>query len=171
MAHTADLGRDELPAIRALLDASFADLDDTDWDHALGGLHALARAGGELIGHAAVVQRHFLHAGRTLRAGYVECVAVRADRRRQGHAGAQMAEVERVVRAAYDLGALSASGAGAALYAGRGWRQWSGRTSALTPAGIVRTPAEDSTVHVLPVTAPLDLAGELTCDWRAGDLW
>lgn len=126
---------------------------------------------GELVGHAALVQRRLLHGGRALRPGYVEGVAVRADRRRQGHAAAMMAALERVVRGADDLGALSATDAGAALYAARGWQRWSGPTSALTPAGVRRTAEDDGGVHVLPVTVPLDLSGELTCDWRDGDLW
>jgi aminoglycoside 2'-N-acetyltransferase I len=82
-----------------------------------------------------------------------------------------MAGLEDVIDRAYDLGALAASDAGAALYAGRGWTRWRGPTSALTPAGIVRTPDEDGSVWVLPVGRDLDPDGELTCDWRAGDLW
>jgi aminoglycoside 2'-N-acetyltransferase I len=35
----------------------------------------------------------------------------------------------------------------------------------------VRTEEDDGTVFVLPVSAPLDLSGELTCDWREGDVW
>ena len=170
-AHTADLDAATLAAARALLDDAFADFTDADWDHALGGVHALVRQDGELVGHAAVVQRRLLHQDRALRAGYVEAVAVRADRRGHGHAGAMMAALEQVVRRAYDLGALSASDQGAGLYAARGWRRWTGPSSALTPAGIVRTAEEDGSVHVLPGSAPLDLTGELTCDWRDGDLW
>jgi aminoglycoside 2'-N-acetyltransferase I len=79
--------------------------------------------------------------------------------------------LEGVIRRAYELGALAASDAGAALYGGRGWTLWRGPTSALTPAGTVRTPDEDGGVWVLPVTADLDPDGGLTCDWRADDLW
>ena len=158
-------------AVRSLLDAAFGGFDDGDWEHALGGVHVLRYAGGELVGHAAVVPRRLRHGGRALRAGYVEAVAVRADRRRQGHAGALMEEVERVVRDEYELGALSATDDGAALYGARGWSRRRGPTSALTTAGVIRTPDDDGSVHVLPVTAPLDLDGELTCDWRPGDLW
>jgi aminoglycoside 2'-N-acetyltransferase I len=43
--------------------------------------------------------------------------------------------------------------------------------SALTPAGITPTADERGAVYVLPVTVPLDLTSELTCDWRGGDLW
>ena len=124
-----------------------------------------------LINHAAVVQQMLLHGGRALRTGYVEGVAVRADRRRRGHGGAMMEALERVVRDAYELGALGTTDEAVAFYAGRGWRQWQGPTSALTPAGIRRTEDEDGWIYVLPGALPLDLAGELTCDWREGDVW
>jgi len=82
LAHTAQLAPAALAEARALLDTVFAGgFDAHDWDHALGGLHALAWEGEELVGHASIVQRRLLHGGRALRAGYVEGVAVRADRR------------------------------------------------------------------------------------------
>lgn len=170
-AHTADLDGAVLGAARSLLDDSFDDMSDHDWEHALGGIHALAWEGGDLVGHASLVQRRLLHAGRALRSGYVEGVAVRADRRRRGIATAMMAELERVVRAAYDLGTLGASDEGAAFYASRGWQRWRGPTSALTPSGIRRTEEEDGGIFVLPVSLVLDLDAELTCDWRDGDVW
>jgi aminoglycoside 2'-N-acetyltransferase I len=171
-AHTADLDVAVLTAARALLDGAFGgDMSDHDWEHALGGVHALVWEGSELVGHASVVQRRLLHGGRALRAGYVEGVGVRANRRRRGHAGAMMGALERVVRGAYDLGALSATDAAADLYAARGWELWRGPTSALTPTGIKRTEEDDGSIYVLPVAVPLDLSGELTCDWRDGDVW
>jgi len=30
---------------------------------------------------------------------------------------------------------------------------------------------DDGGIDVLPVSVPLDLSGELTCDWRDGDVW
>jgi aminoglycoside 2'-N-acetyltransferase I len=170
-AHTAELDGATLGAARALLDAVFEDgFTDDDWDHALGGVHAVVWERGELIGHASVVQRRLLHRGRALRCGYVEAVAVRADRRRRGYGAAAMEALERVVRGAYELGALAATDAGA-FYAARGWRQWRGPTSALTPTGIDRTEEHDGGIYVLPVAAPLDLLGELTCDSRDGAVW
>ena len=74
------------------------------------------------------------------------------------------------MRRAYACGALSASDEGAALYMKHGWQRWTGPTFALTSDGRQRTAAEDGSVFVLPVV-PLDLVGELTCDWRAGDVW
>jgi aminoglycoside 2'-N-acetyltransferase I len=171
-AHTADVDAATLAAARALLfDVFPGGFSEHDWEHSLGGVHALAWDGDELVGHASVVQRRLLHGGRALRTGYVEGVGVRADRRRQGHAGAMMDALERVVRGAYDLGALAATAEAAHVYAARGWKPWQGRLSALTPAGITRTADEDGAVYVLPGAVALDLAGELTCDWRDGDVW
>jgi aminoglycoside 2'-N-acetyltransferase I len=171
-AHTADLDADTLRATRALLDAAFeGELDDHDWEHALGGVHAIVWDGDEIVGHASVVQRRILHGGRALRAGYVEAVGVSAAHRRQGHGAALMGALERVIRGAYDLGALGATDDGAALYTSRGWRKWEGPLFALTPAGIVRTTEEDGYVYVLPVGPALDFSGDLVCDWRDGDVW
>ncbi len=172
VAHTADLDIATLAAARALLDTVFGDeLTEQDWEHALGGIHAFVCDEGELIGHASVVQRRLLHDGHALRTGYVEGVAVCPDRRREGHGAAMMQALERVVRGAYELGALGATDEAARLYESRGWKVWHGPTSALTPSGIVRTEEEDGFIYVLPVTAPLNLYGELTCDWREGDVW
>ena len=171
VAHTADLGAATRHAARALLDEVFDDLADEDWDHALGGMHALLWEGAELIGHASVIQRQLLYRGRAWRTGYVEAVAVRADRRRGGRGGTLMDAVERIICGAYELGALGSSQAGAPFYAARGWLRWLGPCSALTPGGIVRMPGEEGSIYALPVTVPLDVSRELTCDWRAGDAW
>jgi aminoglycoside 2'-N-acetyltransferase I len=170
-AHTADLDAATLEAARVMLMAAFDDLTSDDWEHALGGMHALAWEGGRLAGHASVVQRRLLAGGRALRTGYVEAVAVPADLRGHGYGAAVMAAAERVVRGAYELGALCASQRAAGFYAARGWRLWQGPSAVLSPGGITRTPDEDGSIYVLPVTVSLDLASELTCDWRAGDVW
>jgi aminoglycoside 2'-N-acetyltransferase I len=171
-AHTADLDTATLTAARSLLEAVFGgEMTEHDWEHALGGVHALVWDRGELVGHASVVQRRLIHGGRALRTGYVEGVAVRTDRQGRGHGAAMMAELERVVLRAYDLGALSATDEALDFYAARGWKAWRGPTSALTPGGVVRTEEGDEAVHVYPVAHPLDLTGELTCDWRDGDVW
>lgn len=170
-AHTSDLDAPTLEAARALLYDVFDDMTEEDWEHSLGGVHALAWEGGELIGHASVIQRRLLHGGRALRAGYVEGVGVRGDRRGHGYGGAMMEALERVVRGAYDLGALGATDEAADFYAARGWTLWQGPSSALTPTGIRRTEEDDGGIYVLPVTVSLDVTGELTCDWRDGDDW
>jgi aminoglycoside 2'-N-acetyltransferase I len=172
VAHTADVDPATLHTARAMLEAVFeGDFADADWEHSLGGMHALAWDGDELVGHASLIQRRLLHAGRALRAGYVEGVGVRADRHRRGYGGAMMDALERIIRAAYDLGALGATDDGARLYQARGWQRWRGPTSAITPDGVIRTREEDGFIYVLPGAAELDLTGELACDWRDGDVW
>jgi aminoglycoside 2'-N-acetyltransferase I len=171
-AHTADLDAPILTAAHTLLEDVFgADWSDHDWEHSLGGVHALVWEGDELVGHASVVQRRLLHGGRALRAGYVEGVGVRAHRRRRGYGAAMMEALQRVVRAAYEVGALSATDMAADLYAARGWKRWQGPTFALTPTGVRRTEGDDGSIYVLPGAVPLDLAGALTCDFRDGDVW
>lgn len=172
IAHTAELDPTELARIRALLNEAFADFDDHDWGHSLGGLHALVATPDRVIAHGAVVQRQLIVGDRVLRAGYVEAVAVASDHRGQGYAAAMMAELERIVEAAYELGALSSSGGVEPFYTARGWLPWRGETWALTPAGRQRTPDEDDSTFVRPVsTVDIDRTAALTCDYRAGDLW
>lgn len=174
--HTGQLPEATLIAIRQMLEVAYdGEFAPEDWGHTLGGMHALAWDGAELIGHAAVVQRQLLHRApeqpaRTLRAGYIEGVAVRADRRRCGVGSALMAALEEIVRRAYTLGALSASDEARAMYLGRGWLPWRGRTFAMTPDGMVRTAEEDAGIMVL-TNAPIELTGDLVCDWRDGDVW
>src|SRR5262249_13235235 len=109
-AHTAELDDATRAAARALLYAAFPfEMTEEDWEHCLGGIHALAYDGGELVGHAALVQRRLLYAGRALRTGYVEGVAVHADHRRRGHGGALLAALGPFIRGGYQLGALGAT--------------------------------------------------------------
>ncbi len=171
LVHTSALGLDRLAAIRALMDLAFDDMTDGDWEHALGGIHATVWDGALPVAHGSVVMRRLLLGGRALRCGYVEAVATRPDRRREGHGRRVMEALGGVIRGAYDIGALGATDMAVPLYTGLGWRRWEGELYALTPAGTVRTPDEEGAVHVLPVGDPPDVTAALTCDWRDGDVW
>lgn len=172
VAHTAELDTSVLAQCHQLLDVVFdGEFDREDWDHSLGGMHAIAWHRTSVIGHASVVQRRLVHGGRALRAGYVEGVGVLPAWQRQGIGGQLMAALERIITTAYDLGALGASDDAISMYEHRGWIKWLGPTSALTPSGTVRTADEDGWVYVLPSAATLDVTAELTCDWRDGDQW
>jgi len=172
LVHTSDLDGETIHnAHRFLVEAYAGEFTDADWEHTLGGMHAVIVHRGALIAHAAVVQRRLLYNGTSLRCGYVEGVAVREDWRGQGLGRAVMDAVEQVIRGAYQVGAVSASGAGARLYRPRGWARWRGPTSVLAPDGVIRTPENDGCVFVLPVEVDLDPDSELSCDWRDGDVW
>lgn len=172
VAHTAELDPLVLVKARELLDLVFAgEMTDADWEHAMGGIHAIAWRADLLVGHASVVQRRIVHDGQALRTGYVEGVGVHPEWQRQGAGGRMMEALERIIEAAYDIGALGATDEAASLYEHRGWVRWLGPTSAITSAGIRRTPDEDGCIYVLPNASTLDIGGELTCDWRDGDVW
>ena len=172
LIHTADLDNETLQSAHQLLvDAFEGKFGADDWEHALGGMHALVYHHGALIAHAAVVQRRLLYRGAPLRTGYVEGVAVREDWRGQGLGSALMDGAEQVIRGAYQVGALCPSESAREMYLGRGWLQWRGPTSVLAPAGLTRTPEDDTCVFVLPVTVDLDTSTDLVCDWRSGDVW
>ena len=169
--HTSSLDATRLQAIRRLLDDAFLVFDDDAWEHCLGGMHATIWEAGEVVAHASVVQRRLFHGGQALRTGYVEAVAVRADRRRRGYGRAVMERLGEVIRGAYEVGGLGAGEPAATLYRSLGWRAWEGRTWVLGPEGLARTPKDDGGVYVLPITATLDLAGDLACVWRVGEVW
>jgi aminoglycoside 2'-N-acetyltransferase I len=172
LVHTADLESEARQRAHEMVYEAFAgEFTDTDWDHALGGMHALIWHHNAIIAHGAVVQRRLLYRGAALRCGYVEAVAVREDWRGQGLAIAILDACEQVIRGSYQLGALSSSDRGRRLYTLRGWLPWQGPTSVIAPAGTTRTPDDDGSVFVLPVGITLDPTAELACDWRDGDVW
>jgi aminoglycoside 2'-N-acetyltransferase I len=172
LVHTADLDSDARQRVCQMVTDAFAgDFTETDWEHTLGGMHALICRHGAIIAHAAVVQRRLVYRGNALRCGYVEGVAVREDFRGQGLVHALLDAVEQVTRGAYQVGALSSSVRARSLYASRGWLHWRGSTSVLAPGGPTRTPEDDGTVFVFPLEVSMDTTADLMCDWRAGDVW
>lgn len=174
LVHTADLDSETRQNAQQMVTEAFAEwteFSDSDWEHALGGMHAVILHRGTLIAHAAVVQRRLLYGGAALRCGYVEGVAVHQDWRGQGLAHAVMDAIEQVIRGAYQIGALSSSPIGEKIYRPRGWLQWQGATSVLAPGGPIRTPDDDDSIFVLPVDIDVDVQADLACDWRDGDVW
>lgn len=176
LVHTSDLDHETREGARRMVIEAFeGDFSDADWEHSLGGMHALICHHGALIAHAAVVQRRLIYRDTALRCGYVEAVAVREAWRGQGLATAVMDAIEQVLRGAYQLGALSSADTATDMYLSRGWLPWQGPTSVLQPTGVTRTPDDDGSVFVLPVDLPagidFDTSAEITCDWRDGDVW
>jgi aminoglycoside 2'-N-acetyltransferase I len=171
VAHTADLDPDTLDRARDLLFEVFDDMHQTDWDHCLGGMHAVLVDRSHVVGHASLIQRWLVNDGVALRTGYVEGVAVRQDQRGRGLGGDLMTAIERLLRGAFDVGALGSTDDAIGFYEHRGWVRWPGPTWSLTPTGAVRTEDDDGGVFVLPLGADLEFDADLTCDWRPGDAW
>jgi aminoglycoside 2'-N-acetyltransferase I len=142
-----------------------------DWDHSCGGVRVLASDGSELVAHAAVVPRRMDVGGVLLDAGYVEAVAVRPGRWRQGLGSRVMAAATSHIRAAHQIGLLSTSRQG--FYERLGWERWLGPSFVRRGATLARTPDEDDGLMVLRFgpSAGLDRSCSVTCEERTGDDW
>lgn len=170
---TAELRPAEVQALRELFDRAWpgGEFDDTDWEHATGGTHALAHEEDRIVAHAAVVPRALEVGGRPVRCGYVEAVAADPRLGRRGLGSAVMREIAHVIVTAYELGVLS-TGAHE-FYERLGWRRWRGPTWVRTADGVLRTEDDDDAVMVLPTPAIPEppLEAPIVCEWRPGDVW
>jgi aminoglycoside 2'-N-acetyltransferase I len=175
---TKTLSSGDVDRVLAIMVGAFGDdpeerFTDADWEHALGGRHFLVEDDGTIVGHASVVPRELHVAGRPLRTGYVEAVAIDPARHGQGLGSRLMHEVNEYVTGHFELGALGTERH--AFYERLGWQTWRGPTAVRTPDGERPTPDEDGYILVLqtPTTpfVPIDLTLPLSCDWRPGDVW
>jgi aminoglycoside 2'-N-acetyltransferase I len=162
-----------LVAARAICDTTFGDrFSDDDWDHTLGGVHLLLFDEGLLVGHAAVVPRSIGFGELTLRAGYVEGVAVLPEVQGRG-LGSRLIRAANAIleRDGSEVGVLSTSRT--SFYARLGWATWQGPSFVRYADALVRTPDEDDGLMVLRVPATPDLVATwpITCDARPGDDW
>lgn len=168
----------EVARIRDVCDAAFAAVDrlgsftDDDMAHGLGGIHAIGLEDGEIVAHGSVVERELHVAGRSLRTGYLEGVAVVPERQGRGLGTLVVRALNGEVRARFELGALDTGTF--AFYERLEWERWRGPTWVRTAEGEVRTPDEDGFVMILrtPGTPEdLDLDEPISCEWRPGDVW
>ncbi len=174
---TPELTSDEVLTIRALMEVAFGlegeeeRFSEDDWQHALGGVHFVLELDGEIVAHAAVVERRLFVAGQPLRTGYVEAVATSPDRQGLGLGSIVMSDVTEYVREGFELGGL---GTGRQSFYGRlGWRIWAGPSAVRTPDGERPTPDDDGYIMVLetPTSPRLDLSAPISCEERPGDDW
>jgi aminoglycoside 2'-N-acetyltransferase I len=127
-----------LAEARSLLYAVFDDMTEHDWEHSLGGIHALAYDGRSWSATPRWCSGGCVHGGRALRTGYVEGVGVRADRRRRGHASEMMEALERVIRDRVRARRAGATDDGGAVLRRARVAPVGRPLSALTPDGVVR---------------------------------
>jgi aminoglycoside 2'-N-acetyltransferase I len=171
-----ELSAAEIAEIRRLLGEAFGDdpeerFEDTDWEHALGGTHVVVDDHGQIVAHAAVVERELHVAGRPIRTGYVEAVATVPRRQGEGLGTRAMAAVGEIIEADFELGAL---GTGSHhFYERLGWETWRGPAFVRTPDGDRRTADDEGFILVLRTvrTPTLDLSAAISCEWRPGDVW
>lgn len=163
-------------ALIALCGAAFGVPFGPIWERVGPGLHVLAEAAGRPVAHAVIVDRRLYLEHETdvsLDAGYVENVATRPDQQRRGAASAVMAEVGRIIREEYALGALATTRNG--FYARLGWETWAGPAWVRMADGQrVRSAGHDGQIMVLRTPrapATLDISAPIAVDWRPGEPW
>ncbi len=124
-----------------LLDAFDGGFSEDDWEHALGGWHAIVTEAGQPIAHAAVTPRIMQIGGRTFRCGYVEAVGTDPLARRSRHGSRAVKAVMDVIRQEFEVGVLSTSRQ--AFYERLGWERWQGPSFVIRDGEKVRTEQED----------------------------
>ncbi|MEX0626310.1 MAG: GNAT family N-acetyltransferase [Chloroflexota bacterium] len=155
---SAALSTHEWSTLTDLCVAAFAEDWDGYWESIGPGVHVMAEeAGRGIVAHAAIVDRLLYPGDATLRAGYVEAVAVVPDLQRRGLGTRVMEVINRMVDEGYELGAL---GTGShEFYARLGWVIWRGPTWIRERDGrLERSPG-------------LDLSRPIAVDWRPGEVW
>jgi aminoglycoside 2'-N-acetyltransferase I len=175
IVRSAQLTPAEWSALTELCVAAFDEPWDDYWENIGPGVHVLAEdAERGIVAHAAIVDRLLYPGDLTLRAGYVEAVAVWPDLWRSGLGTRVMEVIDAMLDEGYELGAL---GTGShAFYARLGWVAWQGPTSVRERDGsLTRSPAEDGDIMVrlTPASPPaLDLSLPIAVQWRPGsEVW
>lgn len=172
MFRTVDAPQGLLEDARALVFAAFSSgFTEDDWDHALGGWHAVVVHGERVVSHAAVISRDLEVGERKFTVGYVEGVATGRALRGQGYGSRAMTEIGRIIRRNFELGALSSDAH--AFYERLGWERWRGPTFVRSATGLVRTEDDDDGIMVLCFgpSAGIALTDPISCEERRGDVW
>ena len=173
LLEAAEVSAERLVAIRRMLDTAFEGrFSDDDWEHGLGGTHAMVLDGEDVLAHASVVARTITVGSRDVRVGYVEGVGVTPAQQGRGLGSAVMVALHDVIRDRFELGMLSTGEL--KFYERLGWERWFGHTWTVRADGRrERTEDEDDGIMVYRTERSMDLDAttEITCEHRAGDSW
>lgn len=168
---THELSPGELDELRQMLERAFeGDYDATSWEHCLGGSHFMLRYKDELVSHAALVPRLLEQGDRRLRGVYGESMATVPELHGKGVGSVVAAMAVAAINLEYEIGAFGASRYH--FYERMGARRWTGPTFVKTPDGRrPAAPARGAVMVLLSADSAVDIDGDLTTDWREGDIW
>jgi len=173
---TDELEPDDRDELTRLCEAAFERTFDALAARVGPGLHVIGELSGRVVTHAMIVDRGIYighEPDQAVDVGYVENVATLPQHRGAGFGSRVMAEVGRIIREEYALGALATTSNG--FYGRLGWETWAGPTFVRMADGQrVRSARDDGHVMILrtPRTpADLDLRGPIAVDWRADEPW
>lgn len=150
----SSFGRAELDELRAWLEAAYDDgpWRREHWDEIGPGPHVVAEDhDGVLLAHACVAWVPLTIGAATVRAGYLEDVATRADVRGRGYGTAVVSATHPLIRAGATIGFLATGSQG--FYERLGWERWRGPSS-VTELDGVRTPTPDEDGYLMALRFP-----------------
>jgi len=143
--------RAELDALIAWLEAAYDDgpWRPQHWNDIGPGPHVVAEDDdGSLLAHACVAWVPVTVGETTLRTGYLEDVATRADVRGRGYGTAVVTATHPLIRAEAQMGFLATGSQ--PFYERLGWERWRGPSSVIEPDGArTPTPEEDPFLMVM----------------------
>jgi aminoglycoside 2'-N-acetyltransferase I len=141
----------ELDELRAWLETAYDEgpWRPEHWDDIGPGPHVVAEDDdGSLLAHACVAWVPITAGETTLRAGYLEDVATRADVRGRGYGTAVVTATHPLIRAEAEIGFLATGSH--PFYERLGWERWHGPSSVVEPDGTrTPTPEEDGYLMAL----------------------
>ena len=146
--------RSELDELRVWLEAAYDDgpWRPEHWDDIGPGPHVVAEDDdGILLAHACVVWVPLTVGATTVRAGYLEDVATRADVRGRGYGTAVVTAAHPLIREQADLGFLATGSQ--PFYERLGWERWRGASSVVEADGS-RTPTPDEDPYLMVLRFP-----------------
>ncbi len=131
--------------------------------------HVLLQIDNEIVSHAAWITRWLGHGDLPLlRTGYIEAVATDPAYERRGYATHVLVALKEQITG-FDCSALSP--ATYHLYERLGWKLWRGKLFARKHNEVLEMPDEEAMILCFPHTPNLDFAGDLSIEWREGEVW
>ncbi len=169
----AEVSAERVSAIRRMLDEAFdGRFSDDDWNHSLGGTHAMILDGEQVLAHASVVPRTITVGTRQVHVGYVEGAGVTPALHRQGLGSAVIVAINGVIGDRFELGMLSTGEF--QFYERLGWERWHGPTWTIHADGRrERTEDEDDGIMAYRTerSGDVDVTSPIVCEHRLGDCW
>lgn len=144
--------------------------DNAAWANTLGGENIILKVNGQLVGHAAMVERAIEVDDRKYNVKYVEAVAIDPKYQGQQLGHALIGIVNFKIHQSQKLGFLATSSV--RFYRSLKWQEWQGSSFTRDSKGLTSPSSPRGRIMYLPaLQLLLDKTKEITIDSRPGDVW
>ena len=167
----AQLSHADFTAIQALCTRAYEEDVWCYYGYLQQAYHVVGRIDAVIVCHALWVDRVLVAGQNSLTTAYVEYVATEPALQGQGLASRLLRFLIHAVEASqrYRLAALSP--ADSDYYERLGWVLWEGELLIRQADAIIATPDDVVMVYRLSNSPVLDVEGDLSAEWREGELW